>query len=119
MKVKIASVANAGDIEKERLILKVEHESDIGSYLVLQGRTEEDSVWSDAQPNAFWFPDKSVKIGDLVVLYTREGAEGTKDIGNGHTSYFHYWNLKQPVWTKGHTPVLIEAGDWQFGTAIK
>lgn len=64
--------------------------------------------------DAYWFPDKTVKEGDLIVLYTKTGKSSSKPLTDGRTSYFYYWHLKEAVWQeeKNNLAVIGRFNGW-------
>lgn len=110
MRLAILSVANKGDLKKERLVLNVRANTDIGEYILLQ--TVYDSGLTTHTYNTYWFPDKKVKTGDIVVVYTKDGRENEIE-ENGHRIHFLYWGLSMPIWSEeDRAPVLLYAPEW-------
>ena len=110
MRLAILSVANKGDLKKERLVLQVCADADIGEYILLQ--TVYESGLTTHTYNTYWFPDKKVKTGDIVVVYTKEGRENEM-YENGHRIHFLYWGLPMPIWSvEDRAPVLLHAPEW-------
>lgn len=114
MKLTIESFSDAGDLKKERVILRAASDVDIGGYLVLRSKNSVGGGPVSGSKNAYWFPDTKVGAGDLVVLYTRSGIPGRKSLGNGRTAHFYYWHKKVPFWSKekDNVAVLVETKDW-------
>lgn len=112
MNIDIQSIADKGNLEKERLVLKVKADADIGDYLIIQTGFHDGEVTIGAY-NAFWFPYGSVSAGDLVVLYTKSGKEGAKELKGSRMAYFFYWGLSVAIWRgKDRSPVLFYAPEW-------
>jgi hypothetical protein len=118
MKLEILSFADAGDISKERLVLKARADIDVGEYAVLRSMTgASGSKPTSGRKAAYWFPDVEVKAGDLVILYTKTGTRSTKALESGSTAYYFYWKKDGPQWGDGeYGAVLLEVADWQFKT---
>ncbi len=113
MKVQIQSVANRGTLEKERLVLKVLLDTDIGDYVLFRTGYSNGSVTTGIR-NAFWFPDKVVSKGDLVVVYTKPGTNNERTRKNGSLSHFFYLNLDQPIWEdEKHALVILYVSEWE------
>jgi hypothetical protein len=68
MNVSLESIENAGDYERERVVLRATRDVDIGDYAVFMARSLGHGVQSGPL-EAFWFPDQRVKPGDFIVLY--------------------------------------------------
>jgi hypothetical protein len=112
MRIELQSIRDKGVLQRERLILKVVGTTDIGKYVLLQTGYYEDSVTTTVH-KAFWFPDKRVHSGDLIVVYTKPGRESDKALENGTTSHFFYWGLNKPIWEEeGTACVLLYAPQW-------
>ena len=116
MNLEYVNVVSAGDLANERLVMKASVDLDVGLYLILLGaNVGNDKIKSEAQQISFWFPDKKIKSNDLVILYTKIGKTSEKTLDSGATARFYYWNLSEPIWVAGHTPVIIEVKTWGFG----
>ncbi len=112
MKINIQSIADKGDLQKERLLLRVSADTDIGDYTVLQSGFADESVLSNVY-HAFWPPYRKVKEGDIVVIYTRSGQDNKKKLGSGSHAHFYYWGLSKPIWNnKDRAPVLMHSPNW-------
>jgi hypothetical protein len=113
MDLEIKYVKDKGIINKERLVLNTISKTNVGFYLVLDTTFNEDDEPTNLLRHSFWFPDKDIQKGDVVVLYTKEGID--KEIINkkGNRTHFFYWGLKKTVWNiKGEGAVLIEVNNW-------
>lgn len=113
MRLKIESIADKGNYEKERLVLKVLAPTDIGDYLLLQAGHNDGNVTIDTY-HSFWFPYKKVNTGDVVVIYSKVGKENKKQLKTtGKTAYFYYWGLKKTAWSSDiKAPVILHAAEW-------
>jgi hypothetical protein len=113
MMLQISSFADPGVHEKERLVIKALADVDIGKHAVLCSNITADNMPTAGKKTAYWFPDGSVKSGDLVVLYTKSGQNSKKDIGDGHTAHFYYWGLEGTLWgTAKRTAVILRVAEW-------
>ncbi len=113
MKLAISSFADPGNYEKERLVIKVLSDVDIGAYAVFISAVSEDGKATAGRKTAYWFPDTAAKSGDLVVLYTKAGQDSKKDLQDGRTAHFYYWGLKASVWEAGsRTAVVLRVAEW-------
>ena len=114
MRIAIQSIADKGDDQKERLLLKVLAVADIGDYILIQTGFQADGVTIDTH-HTYWFPYKKVEAGDFVVLYTRKGHENQRKLENGKKVHFFYWGISKSIWsTKDRAPVLLYAPKWDF-----
>jgi hypothetical protein len=114
MNLELRGVENAGDIDRERIVLRANADLDIGKYAIFKCRNTSTGVASGPVPRAYWFADRKIKTGDFVVLYTKEGSTSEKAGEQGTTSYFYYWGLREPQWDDRHTAALINTSNWQF-----
>jgi len=113
MNFKILRVSDAGDLEKERIVLKAVTDVDIGDYLLAQTGKGKDTGVTNKLHNTFWFPDNEVEAGDLVVLYTKSGKRSIKQ-NESNKSYFYYWGKPNPVWdAPDRAVVLMEISSWE------
>jgi hypothetical protein len=112
MMLEIKSFADAGLLAKERLVIKVLSDLDLGQYAVFSSEVSVDKSPTAGLNTAFWFADEAIKAGDLVVLYTKEGSSGKKDIGQGHTAHFYYWGLDKVLWQSDRCAVIIQTSNW-------
>lgn len=115
MNLEIISIEGSGDLERERVVCRATKDADVGNYAVFMGRAAEDDgrFLSGAVPSAFWFADKEIKAGDLVVLYTKRGKTSSKTNEKGRTSYFYYWGKDTPQWSENTVAALVETSDWE------
>ena len=112
MRLKITSIRDAGNIEKERVVLKAESSADVGAFLLIQAGYFDDSVTNGVE-ETYWFPDKEVAEGDFIVLYTKSGKMSDKQFRDVH-SHFFYWGLNDPIWKRPNKcPVLMYAPTWE------
>ena len=113
MNIKLKSIADRGNSQKERLVIRVLQDTNVGYYLVLC------TGYSDGQVNTgitstYWFPDKEVKAGDLIVLYSKSGTTNEKVLESGSKAHFFYWGQSQSLWSSANRGVvLLHAPDWQ------
>lgn len=112
MRLDIVRVDDEGKLDNERLLLKANGRTEVGNYLLLPAGVHGDRLTAPAR-NPFWFPDKQVDVGDLVVVYTKEGGDTDRLMDDGRKVHFFYWGLDDPVWGGGDlAPVLFHAREW-------
>lgn len=117
MNLKYSSFADGGNIEKERLILKAHANVEIGNYAVFCSSVNEGKATA-GRKTAYWFPDETIKTGDLVVLYTKVGTDSKKKLNSGATAHFFYWGLKDAVWgSPSNTAILLRVAEWTHNIA--
>ena len=112
MLISINKLKGKGDLDDERLVMEAGMNLDVGDYAVFQ------TGYSNGGPtikvhHAYWFPNKEVREGDLIILYTRAGSQHERRSEDGGTSHFYYWNKKSAIWDEPNTcPILLYAPDW-------
>ncbi|HEY9080017.1 hypothetical protein [Magnetovibrio sp.] len=113
MTLKLDKISNSSDLDKERIVISVLQDDDVGQYAMLRSYVNNDAPTAGDQ-EAFWFPDQKVKTGDLVVLYSKDGTTSTKALKNGATVYFFYWGKSNPMWReRTYVPILLDIREWQ------
>ncbi|TDY16939.1 hypothetical protein B0G81_8084 [Paraburkholderia sp. BL6665CI2N2] len=113
MKAQIKSFADPGVLPKERVVISVTADHDIGKYLLLCSGKSKDGGPMAGKKDAFWFPDKPIKVGDRVVLYTKKGVRSEKKLDDGTTVHFFYWGLDAPLWNDDkNIAVLVQSAEW-------
>lgn len=114
MDLKILNIKDPGDKEKERVVLSVMADINLGDYLIAHSFTIEEVRISSILEDIMWFPDQELKKGDQVVVYTKAGEKNKITNSDGSTSYFYYWDLSNPIGTDDLAAVIIFEADWNF-----
>nr|WP_294523642.1 hypothetical protein [uncultured Rhodopila sp.] len=111
----IRDIRDAGDHDRERVVLQAKTDLEAGAYVLIAARSAASGkALGGPVPFCFWFPDTVVRAGDLLVLYSKPGVTTQKDNAAGGASHFFYWGLEAPIWHADNLrPVLIEAAQWQ------
>lgn len=116
MKVKIKSINNKGNYNQEYVTLEVIESCDIGWYLLSDSTYTKAGQLSNKVRHIYWFPDKAVKKGDYVWLFTRGKQDGDKEEWTNTSdtrTHAFYWNLRTAVWNDdGDYAVLFEISGW-------
>lgn len=114
MKLSIAYIKSAGDIENERVVLKAIEDCDIGGYFTFFSHYTDNGSVSTSVVAPFWFMDATVKKGDTIVIYTKSGKRASKQNNDGTNSYFFYRNRGEAI-CKGNNEcvVLLEVASWR------
>lgn len=113
MKVKILYVKDSGDRKKERLVLKVLSNTDIGSYIVCDTTYHPDDSISNKLRHVFWFPDKIVNEGDFIALYSTSGTDREFENKAGTKTHRFHWGLDETIWNKdGDGAVVFHIDEW-------
>ncbi len=112
MRVEIEFVLDKGNLEYERLALRVLRDADIGDFMLICTGFEDDQVTTKVE-NTFWFPYKPVNRGDIVVVYSKKGSAKQKALKDNRTAHFFYWGQDSALWADDNVaPVLLYAPEW-------
>jgi hypothetical protein len=114
MKIDIRGVYEAGNLEKERIVLRANSEIDIGRFILSRNSYIADGAVHDKMRNAFWLPDQNVEAGHLVVIYTKNGENRVRVNKDGSKTHFIYSGLTQPIWSSEDAIVLFEIASWEM-----
>jgi len=118
MNIAINKTVDRGDLEKERIIFTVKEDDFLGAYLVLKSKITGEKMVSSKIEKTYWFPDKDVKKGDIVVLYSKMGINTEKKNADGTTTYFFYWRSSNVLWNESeNTVILMRSQEWNFRVA--
>lgn len=112
MNIEILSVKDAGNKEKERVVLNVVKDADLGDFIIATSVATSDDTISPNLKNIYWLPNKSVKAGDLVVVYTKKGKQRKIENKDGSTSYFCYWDLADSLASNDAATVVLFEATW-------
>ncbi len=113
MRLQIVRIADRGVPNLERLHLAVVQEAALSYYIVLATRYQAPTAVVNKSVPAYWFPNRQVKPGDQVILYTGSGEDKSRVEGNGSTTYFFHWGLAQTVFNDPlSAAVVVEAANW-------
>jgi hypothetical protein len=116
MSLQFLRVEGAGDLSQERVVLRASTDVDIGVYAVFRCvSNEEGKVLSGPILCAYWFADRLIKKDDWVILYSKRGTRSQKEGNDGPSSYFYYWGLENPIWTKQTAVVVAPTRGWKLG----
>lgn len=114
MSLKINSIANASNPDKEFVRLVTTTNVNLKGYALVDRTFDEDGKVSNEFRHIFIFPDLDVTKDDLVVLYTGNPVASKPAIGK-HASlkgniYRLYWQSDSCVWNDngGDTATLIK-----------
>lgn len=114
MQLEIKSFADAGDLARERIVLRALTDIDIGNYVILRSKTDSSGNPLSGLKTAYWLPDIQISKGDLVVLYTKTGKASKKTLESGRTAHFYYWHQTHALWDadKKNTAVVMLCESW-------
>lgn len=107
MNIKLTSIKDNQNLDKERIIFSVVENDFLGTYIVFKSRKTGEKVVSSAVEKTYWFPDKDVKKGDLVVLYSKAGVNTETKNVDGTTTHFFYWRSSELLWSDPTAAVVF------------
>jgi hypothetical protein len=114
MKLKIYTIDNKGNLDKEVVWLDVLEDCDLSYYMVCDSTYTDSNHISNEHRHAYWFPSIAAKKGDWVALHTRDGKNTTASNDRDATTRHFYWNLGRTIWNKdGDCAVLFQLTTWQ------
>ena len=98
--LKINDVHFKGE-ENELLSISVTEDGNLKGHLLVD-RTFENGKPSNKIRHTFVFPDKEVKKGEFIRLYTGKGEDRTEKNSEGETVHCFYWGFNNTgrVWNK-------------------
>lgn len=112
MRLIITSLANAGDLERERVILRAQEDVNLNYFAVFACRASENAFRSGKVPFAYWFPEKQIGKDDYVIIYTKDGDISEKSAHDGPKSHFFYWRMEKAIWTPEVRAVVVNTSEW-------
>lgn len=114
MKLKLISISNHGDYNKEFVDLLATSDCQIGEHILADTTYKNENTVSNKLRHTYWFPNKEIKSGEYVRIFTGSGSAGTVISPNGSTIHKLYWGLKTAVWNdEGDSAVLMQIAEWK------
>ena len=113
MNIEIDNIKDSGNFDKERTLFKVTQVCNLGKYLIAKSQELTDDSFSSKLQDIYWFPDQDLKIGDLVVLYTKTGVNGNIKNDDCSNTYFYYWGLNSPLSDINKSCVVLLEASWK------
>lgn len=99
MDLKVVSVGEQGNEEKEYVALSAKEACNLKGYIIFDETFKNDGSASNKHRHVFIFPSWEVKKGELILVFTRPGKDKRSAVGDIPVSNF-YWGLKSPVWNE-------------------
>lgn len=116
MNADIDRIIDKGEITGERLVIKILSSGDIGRFGIFRTGTNQNGITNRVY-DTYWFPDKVVNAGDLVVLYTNVGPDTEKLNDDGTKSHFFHWGKSTSLWqSSSYGSVLVSIPEWRVLT---
>lgn len=102
MELKIKKIHNSGDVRSEYIEFSVEKPVNLKNYILSDSYHNN----SENKKHVYWFPEITVKAGEVVRLNTGKGVNNPR-LNN------LYWNLESPIWKdKFISAYLIKIDDF-------
>ena len=115
MKFTIDGLKEPGNLEKERVVIEILEDGNIGTLLVASTTQQAEDRVSSQINNPYWIPDQDVKKGDLIIIYTKSGQKNNRKNHSGSSSYFFYIGMEQPLYSENNkTVVVFDVSEWSF-----
>ena len=98
--LEIVGIRDAGELQKERLLLRATEPVRLDYYIVTNVKVVGDKV-NILNDKVFWFPPFSVNQGEYVRLYTKSGSYSKENgkFGEQPAVYHNFfWQLNAPIW---------------------
>lgn len=114
MELNIKALKNIGDLQHERVVLSVAERCDAGAFLIAKVQ-KKDGFLTNEVLNTFWIPDVICNPNDLVVIYTKQGADFIKPLREGRRAIFFHLGLQKCIWNdypQSCCPVLFRIKDY-------
>ncbi|MDE1645497.1 hypothetical protein [Klebsiella pneumoniae] len=109
MSLKIHGVKNAGEVGKEKLIIKVTADCNLINFMVIDCTYDDEGQSSNKHRHVYMFPEKEVNVGEYIILYTGSGTDrtGVWNRDNDTVTHRFYWGLDTTVWNEDGDEALI------------
>jgi hypothetical protein len=115
MSFRLVGIREAGDAQKERVVIRAISGADIGKYMLAVTRLKDGVALSGRSVASFWFPDKLLSEGDLVVVYSKIGKASEKVNLDGKKTYFFYMGSDIPFFKDPlRSVVLMKIEGWNM-----
>lgn len=110
MEIEIVEVKGCGDIDEERVTLKVLGDSvRTWDYAIIDNTYDADGI-SNKHRHLYYFDDERpyevLNEGDLIHLYTKSGNNRVLSKDDKKVCYY-YWGLKKSIWNKDGDKVSL------------
>lgn len=116
MKFKVDVLREPGNLEKERVVIKILEDGNVGNLMVATSTLQAEDRVSSKIKNPYWIPDQDVNKGDLVVIYTKDGKKSSRKNDSGSSSYFFYIGAGEALYTEiNKTAVVFNISSWSSG----
>ncbi|MEX3022537.1 hypothetical protein AB4K05_23450 [Kluyvera sp. STS39-E] len=120
MKFKIGGLKEPGNLDKERVVIQILEDGNVGKLMVATTTQQAEDRVSSKINNPYWIPDQDVVKGDLIIIYTKDGKKNSRKNEDGSSSYFFYIGMEQPLYTESNeTAVVFDISNWTFARRVE
>lgn len=114
MKLKILSIHEQGNANKEYVLLEVVEDCNLDYYGLADTTYTSNDKISNKLRHFYWFPATNVKKGEWAVLQTGTGKNDQYTAASGKKVHRFFWGLGSAVWNNdGDAAVLFEMRTWK------
>lgn len=114
MKLKVLSIHERGNANKEYVLLEVVEGCNLDHYGLADTTYTSNDKISNKLRHFYWFPPTDVKQGEWVVLQTGTGKSDQYTTASGKKVHRFFWGLGSAVWNNdGDAAVLFEMRNWK------
>ncbi|MDQ4086883.1 MAG: hypothetical protein M3177_02540 [Pseudomonadota bacterium] len=111
--IEFVAIRDHGNLDRERVVFRATEAGDVGDYMVYCARS---IVKNDGKRqlrntifSTYWFINKEVNEGDILVLYTKDPGVNYKfkpgrEVGITH---FFYWKSEDTLWDRGDVALVF------------
>jgi hypothetical protein len=119
MNISIDKFKEAGNYDKERVLLKVDEDTALGNFMVARtkraGSSDASEIDANVVQDVYWFPEQDVKSGDFIVVYTCQGVDRSFANRTGTNTHIFHLGKDSPIWNENADSVLLlEVNEWRF-----
>ena len=110
----ITGIGEKGNLSGERIGFRATAQCDLKHFLIFHTNFTERGFYNRSK-DSYWFAPTELKVGDRVVLYTKQDTDSFQDNDDGTKTYFYYWGLSNPIFTDANRGiVLAEIDNWSL-----
>ncbi len=114
MDLKILSIHEQGNADKEYVWLEVVNDCDLKYYTLADTTYSGQNAISNKLRHFYWWAPHTVKKGERVVLMTGKGKNDSYTSQHGHKVHRFFWGLGSAVWNNtGDAAVLFNIATWK------
>ncbi len=108
MSISIINIINNADPDDDEcVILVVEEDINLGNYAIRDHTYDDDGDVSDIFPHYYEFPHKAVKKGEIIVLYTGTGKDGSYKNAEDTNVHAFYWGSDESIWNNSGDQAIL------------